>query len=842
MKCPKCQHENPADTRFCSNCGTQIRPLEDISASQTKTAQTPPKEIDRGTVLASRYEIIELLGRGGMGNVYRVVDTKINEEIALKFLNPAVADEKMIERFKNELKLARKISHKNICRMYDLGDEEGSPYITMEYMKGEDLRNMIKMTGQLGVGRAISIAKQVCEGLVEAHRLGIVHRDLKPRNIMIDKEGNARIMDFGIARLIKVKGITKAGSLVGTPEYMSPEQVRGEKVDQKSDVYSLGIILFEMMTGQVPFEGDTSLSIALKHEKEIPPDPREFNAQIPKELSRLILKCLEKDKGRRYQGAGDLFSDLSKIEEEIPTKEKVLSRRITTQVLKNRIRSVLPAVLFAFAVLALSYVFFVQIPKRSGERWKNSVAVLTFEDLSPKKDQGAFCEEMTIAVITKLSSIEGLKVSPERSIRRYRQTEKDSRAIGQELGVQSILEPYLKKEGERIQITAHLVDADENFVIKSIEYDEEFEKIYEVQDRLSKDIAEALDMRLTDEQLEAVKIRETKNTRAYEFYVKGSHFENRYSDFHRMKDFEAAVDNFEKAIGIDENYALAYWGLGNVYEARFVSEKNPEDLDKMEELFLKSYQIEPDLAEAHVGLGWVYFHKEDSDRAFEYFKKAYEKDPDNPEVNLHVASFLRDMHLNQRAVEFYLRAIEFDPASVDYRDLCSRCYLRMAEFEKAAVIMEEALELEPDDMRMRLFYARLLIMMQEFDKAEEIVDQAEILEPKNIDIPYTRAWLFAIRGEKEKSLEIINQIEQPVYFSTLLSNIYAILGMTDEAIQNIELAISQGMEKTKSYPYHYRYLKKNPFYDSLRGDLRFQRLVKKQEERYKENSKKFSDI
>ncbi len=842
MKCPACQFENPSDTRFCGNCGTQIRPLEDIYESQTKTAQTPAKEIDRGTVLASRYEIIELLGRGGMGNVYRVVDKRINEEIALKFLNPAVADEKMIERFKNELKLARKISHKNICRMYDLGDVEGSPYITMEYVTGEDLRSMIKMTGQLSVGRAIFIAKQVCDGLAEAHRLGIVHRDLKPRNIMIDKEGNARIMDFGIARSIKVKGITKVGSLVGTPEYMSPEQVKGEKVDNRSDIYSLGIILFEMVTGQVPFEGDTSLSIALKHEKEIPPDPRQFNAQIPKNLSHVILKCLEKEKERRFQGAEELFSELVKIEEEIPTKEKVFIRKVKTQVLKKRIRSVLPAVLFVCVVLTLSYIFFVQIPKIGGGRWKNSVAVLTFEDLSQKKDQEAFCEEMTIAVITKLSSIEGLKVSPERSIRRYRLTEKDSRTIGQELGVQSILEPYLKKEGERIQITAHLVDADENFVIKSLEYDEEFEKIYEVQDRLSKDIAEALNMHLTDQQLEAVKIRETKNTRAYEFYVKGSHFEKRYGDFHRKVDFEAAVENFEKAIGIDENYALAYWGLGNVYEARFVSENNPEDLDKMEELFLKSFQIEPDLAEAHVGLGWVYFHKENSDRAFEYFKKAYEKDPDNPEVNLHVASFLRDMHLNHRAIEFYLRAIEFDPASVECRELCSRCYLRMGEFEKAAVIMEEALELEPDDMRMRLFYARLLIMMQEFDKAEEIVGQVEILEPKNIDIPYTRAWLLAIRGEKDKSLEVINKIEQPVYFSTLLSNVYAILDMKDEAIRNIEEAIAQGMEKTKSYPYHYRYLMKNPFYDSLRDDPRFQGIVKKQEEWYKENSKKFSDI
>ncbi|MGD8535663.1 MAG: protein kinase [Candidatus Aminicenantes bacterium] len=842
MKCPTCQFENPSDTRFCGNCGTQIRPVEDIDAPQTKTAQTPMKEIDRGTVLASRYEIIELLGRGGMGNVYRVVDKKINEEIALKFLNPAIADEKMIERFKNELKFARKISHKNICRMYDLDDFEGTPYITMEYVTGEDLRNMIKMTGQLSVGRAISIAKQVCEGLAEAHRLGIVHRDLKPRNIMIDKEGNARIMDFGIARSIKVKGITRVGSIIGTPEYMSPEQVKGEKVDHRSDIYSLGIILFEMMTGQVPFEGDTSLSIALKHEKEIPPDPREFNAQIPKELSRVILRCLEKEKERRFQGAGELFSELTKIEEEIPTKEKVFARKIKTKVLKKRIRWVLPAVLFACAILVLGYIVLVQIPKLGGLKWKNSIAVLPFKDLSQEKNQVAFCEEMTVAVITRLSSVEGLKVSPERSIRRYSETEKDSRTIGQELDVQTILEPYLKKEGERIYITAHVVNANENFVLKSFEYEEEFDRVFEVQDKLSTDIADALNVSLTEEQLEAIKIKETENTKAYEFYAKGRHFEKRYRDLRRKEDFEAAVLNQKKAIEIDENYALAYWGLGDAYESRFVRENNQDDLGKMEEFYMKAYQMEPDLAEANLGLGWVHFYKENLDRAFEYFKRAHEISPDNPEINHHVAAFLKDIHLNQRAIEFYSNAIELDPASVVYRELSSSCYLKMGEFEEAAVLIKEAIDLEPDDMTLRLYYARVLIMMQEFERAEEIVKEVEERDPKNEDIQYTRAWLFAIQGERERSLEVIKKIDKPVYFSNLLSNIYSLLGMKDEAIQNIELAIEKGLEKVKTYPYHYLYLIKNPFYDNLRDDPRFQEIVKKQEEWYRENLGKFGDI
>jgi TonB family protein len=263
-----------------------------------------------------------------MGKVYRVEDKKIKGEIALKLIKPEIAsDKKIIERFNNELKMARMISHRNVCRMFDLGEEKGAHYITMEYVRGEDLKSMIRMSGQLGVGTTINIAKQVCEGLAEAHRLGVVHRDLKPQNIMIDKEGNVRIMDFGIARSLKAKGITGAGVIIGTPEYMSPEQVEGKEAGQRSDIYSLGVILYEMVTGRVPFEGDTPLSVAIKQKTETPEDPRKLNSQIPEDLSRVLLRCMEKDKEKRYQSSGEVLSELEKIKKGIPTTEKVIQKR-----------------------------------------------------------------------------------------------------------------------------------------------------------------------------------------------------------------------------------------------------------------------------------------------------------------------------------------------------------------------------------------------------------------------------------------------------------------------------------------------------------------------------------
>ena len=327
-KCPKCKADNPDTQSFCGECGTQLGPADNTQASFTKTLETPREELNTGSIFAGRYQIIEELGKGGMGKVYKVLDKEINSKVALKLIKPEVAvDKKNIERFRSELKLARDISHKHVCRMYDLNKEKGNYYITMEYVSGEDLKSFIRRAAPISTARAILIAKQVCEGLTEAHRLGIVHRDLKPSNIMIDKEGNAKIMDFGIARTVRGKGITGAGVMIGTPEYMSPEQVEAKDTDQRSDIYSFGIIFYEMTTGQLPFEADTPFAVGIKHKSEIPKSPRELNAQIPEDLSRVILKCLEKEKENRYQSTGEIGSELTAIEQGITTTQRVEPKR-----------------------------------------------------------------------------------------------------------------------------------------------------------------------------------------------------------------------------------------------------------------------------------------------------------------------------------------------------------------------------------------------------------------------------------------------------------------------------------------------------------------------------------
>ena len=643
-KCPTCHSNNPDTLKFCGECGTQLPPLQSHLPDVTETLQTPVHELTTGSTFAGRYQVIEELGHGGMGRVYKVYDTDIKEKIALKLLRPEIAfDRETIERFSNELKFARKISHRNVCRMFDLGRAEGTTFITMEYVPGQDLKRLIRQTGPLGIGRAVSIAGQLCEGLSEAHRLGVVHRDLKPQNIMVDEDGNARIMDFGIARSLRGKGITGTGVMIGTPEYMSPEQVEGKEADQRSDIYSLGIILYEMLTGRVPFEGETPLSIAVKQKLEKPRDPKELNDQITDDLGRLVLRCLEKDRSKRYESTEQVGRELENMAKDllatahgIPKTKPLTSKEITiTLGLRKPLVPALLVIAMALIGLFLWHPWSARNRSPLPPADKPSIAVVYFENNTGDEKLDHWRKGIADLLITDLTQSRYLKVlGGDRLfdiLNRMGQLEAKGysseilRAVAAQGGVNRVARGSYSKAGETYRIDMVLQDArsGEPIATQRVEGKGE-EGIFAMVDALTRWTKTSL--KLTSEQLasdldKTIGTITTSSPEAYEFYAEGNALFNKLN-------YQQSIECMEKAIALDPGFAMAFRKMAMAYGNMGKSDERTMYLQKALELSDRLSEKERLLIQGST------FLTSDStwDKAIEVYTKLIDLYPDSVEA------------------------------------------------------------------------------------------------------------------------------------------------------------------------------------------------------------------
>jgi len=771
MKCPKCNADNPEASRFCADCGTQLPDLEKKPNAYTKTLESPKEELTTGSTFAGRYQIIEELGKGGMGKVYKAHDTEITERIALKLIKPEIAvDEKTIERFRNELKFARKVRHKNVCQMYDINKEKGSYYITMEFVDGEDLKSMIRMTKSMSVGTAIDIAKQVCEGLAEAHKLGVIHRDLKSSNIMIDKEGNARIMDFGIARSLKGKGITDAGVMIGTPEYMSPEQVEGKETDQRSDIYSLGAILYEMVTGRVPFEGDTPFTIGVKHKSEIPRDPKEYNSQLSEDFNNVIMKCLEKDKEGRYQSVGELRSELIRIESGLPTTERLVPKKtpLTSKEITVTlgIKKLIVPIVIVLAVIIMAVVIWRILPREKPvslttgkpslavmyfenntgdvglDHWRKALSELLTADLSQSRYISVLSGDKLFNILKELDILDATSYSSE-----------DLEDVASQGGVANIVRGSYSRAGDifRINIMIQRTKTGELVGSESVEGQGE-EGLFAMVDELTKKIKASFELtagEISTDMDREVRDITTSSPEAYKYYVEGRRY-------HLDGENRKSIELMERAIAFDPEFAMAYRSMAMSYNnLRLFAERKKyigkalEFADRLSER--ERYLIEGDY---YSDLEATY------EKAIEAYKKLLQLYPDESTAAHNLAIIYGYLGDWDKTAEYYELCRQGGSDFIYSHTQLAYAYSAKGLYDKAEKVVEEYIQQYGDHVLARLALADIHIDLGELNQAREEVDKALVLNPTYYENFIYRGNILLLRGEFSPALQEYNKLLQ----------------------------------------------------------------------------------
>jgi serine/threonine protein kinase len=796
----------------------------------------------------SHYQILEKLGEGGMGIVYKAQDLKLDRFVALKFLPPHLtASEEEKQRFIHEAKAASSLDHNNICAIHEIDEtEDGQLFISMAYYEGDTLDKKIKEK-PLPIDEAIDIAHQIAEGLAKAHEKEIVHRDIKPANIMLTTDGVVKILDFGLAKLSSLTKLTRESTTLGTVSYMSPEQAKGEDVDYRTDIWSLAIIVYEMLAGMLPFKGEYESAVIYSIVNDMQEPITSLRSGLPMELEQILNKCLEKNASNRYQHIDDLMVDIRRVKKDSDSKIDSSRKDVKIEPPKKRFKSmIIPVIILIIIIMIVGGYFFInqiipldkpQSTKVSETRWENSIAVLPFEDISPEKDQEWFCDGMTEQVISNLGRLRNLKVSARQSVMKYKDSEKTIPEIGKELNVAHVLESSIRKSGDRIRVTAQLIKTDDGFHLWSQDFDRTLDDIFDIQDDISEKIASALLTTLSPEEKKDIKTQRPSSTEAYEYYIKGRYYHEKYWLYYDFDDLLTSEKMLKTAIKLDPDFADSYASLADLYNTYYNelpdTVKERDTYWRLQESYLDTaYQIDPNSAEVQNAKGWVHEAKYEFNEAFYSFKSAIKRNPNDGSYYSSMATFLIRRGCYRLAIRCITRAIEIN--SLDYESYCARANFHrvLGELNEAESDIKKALKIEANEYVKRDYFY-ILIIKKQYEEARKYLTQLKSENPEKA-YDWRQALLYAVDRQKDKALGKIKFIS---WYRKVV--VFSLLNMTDESISVIE----------KRYEYHQKnrmslhlFLKYHPWLENTRSHPRFQEILARHKELYDENLRKYGDI
>ena len=701
----------------------------------------------------SHYKITSQLGEGGMGVVYEAEDTNLGRHVALKFLSPSMAnDDNLLQRFQREARAASALNHPNICTIHGIEVHESEHFIVMELLDGESFSDRIRR-GSFDIESVLTLGVQIADALESAHSKGIVHRDIKPANIFVTSRGQAKILDFGLAKIDQQKPdaasnvptaiadhLTSAGATMGTVAYMSPEQARGEITDARTDLFSFGAVLYQMATGVLPFQGDTS---AVMFDAILNRDPSSLetvNPSLPAELGRIICQALEKDRELRFQSATDLKTALKRLKRDLDS-----GRHLTEP----------------------SGILTTSSPKAIKEQ---SIAVLYFENLSGMKEDEYLRDGITEDITTELSKISGLRTFFRANILPYRDRSVTAGQVGKELGASHVLAGSLRRIGNRLRINAQLIDAANEFPLWSERYDREMEDVFAVQDEIASKIAAALRITLSPQEQEALAAKPTENTHAYDLYLRGRNYSRRVS----RQDLQIALQMFESAASLDKDFSLAHAGMANVcVQHYYYFERDKRWIDRAIAATEKARKNGSDAPEIRLAEAWLAFAEKRYDAVVQMMQAALAKHPDLDGGYYLLGSALFESGQYQQLVDIMETALAHAGENYNTTIPIANALGALGKTDalnnfnhRMVAIFEKHLKKMPEDARVRVLLANSYAQNGRYEDATREADMAMALRPDDTMILYNLACVFCLMNNAKDAIIALKKARDAGYHAT----------------------------------------------------------------------------